>query len=82
MMKNTKRAAVLVVAVLFLVLGTVGLVLPFLQGILFLAVGIILLFFLFPSLRERTQKHTIKYPKFHAMLLKMEDYIGRILGDI
>jgi hypothetical protein len=24
----------------------------------------------------------VKYPKFHAMMLKLEDFIGRILGDI
>lgn len=82
MMKTTKRAVVLIIAILFLILGVVGLVLPFLQGLLFLAVGFILLFFLFPSLREKTQKHTVKYPKFHAMMLKVEDFIGRILGDI
>ncbi len=56
--------------------------LPFIQGILFLCVGLILLFFLFPALREESYKHTVKYPKFHTMLLKVEDYIGRILGDI
>ena len=82
MMRHTKRALVLVVAILFLILGLVGLILPFLQGILFLCVGLILLFFLFPSLRDKSYKHTVKYPKFHAILLKVEDYIGGILGDI
>ena len=82
MIKNTKRTIIFIVAILFLILGVVGLVLPFLQGILFLSVGLILLFFLFPALREKTQKHTVKYPKFHTLLLKVEDRIGRILGDI
>ncbi|HVU80105.1 MAG TPA: hypothetical protein VHD37_01950 [Candidatus Paceibacterota bacterium] len=82
MIRQTKRAVVFIIALLFLALGVVGLVLPFLQGLLFLAVGFILLFFLFPSLREQTQRRTVKYPKFHAMMLKLEDFIGRILGDI
>jgi uncharacterized protein YqgC (DUF456 family) len=82
MIRSTKRAVILIIALLFLIRGVVGLVLPFLQGLLFLAVGFILLFFLFPSLREKTQKHTIKYPKFHAMMLKVEDFIGRIVGDL
>ncbi|HVV39164.1 MAG TPA: hypothetical protein VHD31_02450 [Candidatus Paceibacterota bacterium] len=82
MIKNTKRAIVFIIAILFLILGVVGLVLPFLQGLLFLAVGMILLFFLFPSLRERTQQYTVKYPKFHALMNRLEQVIGRILGDI
>lgn len=82
MVRNTKRALVFIVAVLFIILGLAGLVLPFLQGLLFLAVGLILLFFIFPSLREKSHRHTIKYPKLHALLLKLDDFIGRIVGDL
>lgn len=82
MMKHTKRAVVLIVAFLFIILGVIGLVLPFLQGILFLCVGFVLLFLLFPALRDKSYKYTVKYPKFHTMLLKVEDYIKGILGDI
>ncbi len=82
MIRNTKRTFIFIIAVLFLILGVIGLVLPFLQGILFLAVGVVLLFFLFPNLREKSYKYTVKYPKVHTLILKVEDTIGRILGDI
>lgn len=82
MMRHTKRTLVFIVAVLFILLGVVGLVLPFIQGLLFLAVGLVILSVLFPALRERAQIHTVKFPKFHAFVLKMETIVQRILGDV
>jgi type II secretory pathway component PulF len=53
-----------------------------LQGFLFLAVGMTLLFFVFPTLRERSHHHTSKFPTFHNLILKMESYIERIIGKV
>jgi len=43
MLKHTKRALVLIVGVFFVLFGIIGLFLPFLQGILFLVIGALLL---------------------------------------
>lgn len=82
MLKESKRVIILIIAGFFLILGVVGLVLPFLQGFLFLAVGMTLLFFVFPTLRERSHHHTSKFPTFHNLILKMESYIERIIGKV
>ncbi len=82
MIRNTKRTLVLIVGALFLVLGVVGLVLPFLQGFLFLAVGLIILSVVFPALRERTHEQTRRYPKIHAFVLKVDDWVRRVIGEL
>jgi uncharacterized membrane protein YbaN (DUF454 family) len=80
MLKNTKRAAVLIVGFVFVILGILGLFLPFLQGILFLVIGLLLLSAYSPSLREWMQTHTRKYPKLHYWVLRAEAWIERIIG--
>ncbi|HWB34258.1 MAG TPA: hypothetical protein VG753_03005 [Candidatus Paceibacterota bacterium] len=82
MMRHTKRTLIFVVAIVLIVLGIIGLVLPFLQGLLFLAAGAVLLFILFPSLREESHRHTVKYPKVHSFLLKVEDKLREMIGDL
>ena len=42
MQKHAKRILVLTVGIIFILLGLVGLALPFLQGILFLIIGFLL----------------------------------------
>ncbi|HSV30034.1 MAG TPA: PGPGW domain-containing protein [Candidatus Omnitrophota bacterium] len=43
MTANTKKTLKIAAGILFLVLGVAGLALPFLQGVLFLAVGLVIL---------------------------------------
>ena len=80
MLKHTKRALVLIVGALFVVFGIIGLFLPFLQGILFLVIGALLLSAYSPSLREWMQTHTRKYPKLHYWVLRAEAWVERIIG--
>lgn len=80
MLKQTKRAAVLVVGFVFVILGILGLFLPFLQGILFLIIGLLLLSAYSPSLREWMQSHTRAYPKLHYWVLRAEAWIERVIG--
>ncbi len=80
MNKHLKRIGVLTLGVLFIILGIIGLVLPFLQGFLFLAIGIILLSLYSPSLREWVDRRTKPYPKLHAMVLKAEDWVVSVIG--
>ncbi len=82
MLKHTKRIAVTILALLFLVLGVVGLFLPFLQGFLFIAVALVLLSMLSPTIREKIEKQTRKYPKAHVIFMKVEDFIRKVIGDL
>ena len=80
MYKHTKRILVLSLGVIFIVLGLVGLVLPFLQGFLFIAIGLLLLSLYSPTVRRWVDKHTKKYPKLHATVEKVEGWIVGIIG--
>ncbi len=80
MVKQTKRIAVLVIGVLFVLLGLLGLVLPFLQGFLFLIIGILLLSAYSPTIREGFQSRTRNYPKVHNWVLKAEQWIEKVIG--
>lgn len=70
----------LTLALVFIALGIVGLVLPFLQGILFIAIGLLLLSFYSPALRGWLDTHTIKYPALHRAVRKAEEWIVSIIG--
>ncbi len=80
MHKKIKRIVVLSIGVLFIILGLVGLFLPFLQGFLFLAIGLILLSLYSTTVREWTEHHTRKYPKLHTIVKRAEDWVVGIIG--
>lgn len=80
MRKQTKRIVILSLGVIFVLLGLVGLVLPFLQGFLFIAIGLLLLSLYSPTIREWMDKHTKRYPKLHAVVQKAEGWIVGIIG--
>ncbi|HEY4516922.1 MAG TPA: hypothetical protein VJG64_03155 [Candidatus Paceibacterota bacterium] len=75
-----KRALIWVAAIIFIILGLVGFALPFLQGFLFLAIGLILLSIASPRARTWIEHHTRKYPKVHAFVAKVEKRITDIIG--
>lgn len=79
---HAKRIAVFTLATIFVVLGVIGLVLPFLQGFLFLAIGILLFSLYSPTVREWLDKRTIKYPRVHGIVLKVEYWAKRTLDAI
>lgn len=80
--KKTKKVLILTAGITFIILGLFGLVLPFLQGILFLAIGLTLLIFYFPEIRPYIHKHTTKYPSLHAKIEKIEEWLKKIIGEI
>ena len=82
MNRELKRALVVVVGIIFIVLGLVGLALPFLQGFLFLAIGLILLSISSPRFRAWAITHTVRYPKTHAALEKIEKWVLGIIGPV
>lgn len=80
MVKQTKKLIVQFVALLFLILGVLGLFLPFLQGILFILMGLILLSIYHPGIKERTDAILKKYPAFKGPVDKVEQFFIRIIG--
>ncbi len=80
MNKPLKRILIVALAIFCIILGIIGLVLPFLQGFLFLAIGLLLLSFYSPSLRAWIDKHTMRYPKLHQAVRKVEDFVVKIIG--
>ena len=82
MKKKAKRLAVLTTAIVFLLLGLAGLALPFLQGFLFLAIGLLLLSLCYPVIREWAEAHTRPYPKIHSAVEKVRAWIENKIGEI
>lgn len=82
MPKEIKRILVKTAGIVLVVLGILGLALPFLQGILFLAIGLVLLSISSPKARRWIASHTIRYPKFHTLVQKTEKWITDVIGIV
>ncbi|MSU73799.1 hypothetical protein EXS56_01535 [Candidatus Kaiserbacteria bacterium] len=82
MKREFKRVLVSGAAIVFIVLGLIGLALPFLQGFLFLAIGLILFSISSPRFRRWAIVHTVRYPKTHAILEKIEKWVLGIIGPV
>lgn len=82
MPKEIKRILVRTAGIILVALGIFGLALPFLQGILFLAIGLILLSITSSRTRTWIASHTRRYPKFHSLVQKTENWITNIIGIV
>ncbi|MDO8514024.1 MAG: hypothetical protein Q7S50_00600 [bacterium] len=82
MNKEIKRILVVSAGVAFIVLGLIGLALPFLQGFLFMAIGLILLSMSSTRVRTWMKVRTTPYPKLHAGVEKIEAWMLRIIGRV
>jgi len=82
MQKQAKKIIILTVGIIFIIFGILGLVLPFLQGILFLAIGFFLLSLYFPKSFEWMDKHTQKYPKLQEKIKKFEIWARKFIGEV
>ena len=82
MRKKIKKIFVQTVGGVFVLLGLFGFVLPFLQGFLFLAIGIVLLSISSVSIRAWIETHTRRYPKFHAFVERAEHWVESIIGPV
>ncbi len=68
-----KRVLKLTLGWIFIVLGVAGLFLPFLQGILFLAIGATLLAQESPWAHDKLQKLRRRYPRASATLDRAQE---------
>ncbi|MEK7106700.1 MAG: PGPGW domain-containing protein [Patescibacteria group bacterium] len=82
MRKELKKILVQTAGVIFVILGILGLALPFLQGILFLVIGLALLSIASSETRKWIESHTARYPKIHSAAQKIEKWITSIIGDV
>ncbi len=64
MKRNTRHYLMLVLGWIFIVLGILGLFLPILQGILFLAIGLVILSRRSPRVRLLVRRLAKRYPVF------------------
>lgn len=78
--KHLKRALLLMAAIVFLVVGVIGLVLPVLQGVLFIAIGLILLSLYSPTVRVWMDRRTLRFPKLHKAVREIEEWVVKIIG--
>ncbi len=82
MPKEVKRILIVTTGVIFIILGILGLALPFLQGFLFLAIGLILLSISSTRVRAWLESHTRRYPKIHAGVERLERWVVGIVGPV
>lgn len=75
-----KRIALLIVGWLFIVLGIAGLFLPFLQGILFLLIGLVILSTEYHWARRVLEKVRTRFPKLGNVIQAAHDKAAAILG--
>lgn len=80
--KKVKKIVVLIIGIIFILLGLLGLVLPFLQGIIFLIIGFLILSLYFPKVREYIQKRAQKSPHLFRIINKIEKWLVNFIGEI
>jgi uncharacterized protein len=74
MTAQIRRIAILILAWLFILLGIAGLFLPFLQGILFLFVGVLLLSRESEWARRHLDRMRARYPKLDRYMGEAETW--------
>ena len=82
MKKKAKKILIFSLGIIFIVLGLLGLVLPFLQGILFLIIGIFLLSFSSPKLQQWIKKMVEKSPSTLKIIEKIEKWMSKNIGEL
>lgn len=80
--RHTKRTIVFLAAIFCVLVGIAGLILPLIPGLVFLALALVIFSLFFPRVGERVHHHTRHYPKLHAAIVRMEDWVRRTIGEI
>ena len=82
MKKKIKKILILTLGIGFILLGLLGLVIPFLQGIPFLILGIIILSLYFPQTSIILKRYLHKHPKLIKKIEKIEEKAKKFIGEI
>jgi uncharacterized protein len=75
------RYGLMALGVIFIILGVIGLFLPFLQGIIFLAIGLYILSLTSKKLKRAIESRLRKYPRAFNRYERYSAKIERILGQ-
>lgn len=75
--RNLKRLALIIGGWALVALGVVGLFLPVLQGILFLAAGLVLLSLVSPRMRLLRQRLVNRYPTVGNHITRARTWLDR-----
>ncbi|HEV8677495.1 MAG TPA: DUF454 family protein [Candidatus Paceibacterota bacterium] len=77
---HIRHIAAIVIALILIIVGVAGLVLPLLPGILFIVVGLLLISAYNPRFDYWLHEQTKKYPLLHRAVLDLQAFIERIIG--
>ena len=80
--KHFKRTALQVLGFLCLIAGIIGLVLPFMQGLLLIILGLVLISVSTPSVKHHIERFTHRHPKAKEVHLTLEKFILGIVGEL
>jgi uncharacterized membrane protein YbaN (DUF454 family) len=78
MKRNLRRVINVTIGVLFLLLGVAGLVLPILNGLIFLIAGFIIISFESPTVEKKLFHITRKNGHIHAWHMKLDKWLRKI----
>jgi len=82
MKKETKYRILKIIGYIVVIAGIIGLFLPFLQGLLLLAVGLYLISLGSPSMREKLKIHFKRNIKFSEIVDKIDRAIERLIEKL
>jgi uncharacterized membrane protein YbaN (DUF454 family) len=82
MIKQTKRVVILLIAVLCVIVGLFGLILPLIPGIAFFMLALVIFSLFFPIVGEKMHYHTRHYPKLQTMIVRMREWVARVVGEV
>ena len=75
-----KHTVIIFLAIVLIIVGLAGLILPVLPGVVFILVGLLLLSAYNPRFEYWLHEQTKKYPPVHKMALDLQAFIERIIG--
>lgn len=78
--EHFKRVAAIVIGWMLVVFGIAGLFLPFLQGILFLLIGLLILSREYHWARKLLANLRSRFPKLDSLLIKAREKAGGVFG--
>lgn len=70
-----KKIALCIAAILLIILGIIGIILPIIQGFPFIIAGLAILTIIFPALEEVVEIYIRKIPIMHKIYEKMRKII-------
>lgn len=78
--RDIKRWLVRIAGAGLIIAGVISGFLPFLQGWVFIAIGIIMISVTSKKINAWTESHTRRFPKLHALIQKMQSGVLRVIG--